>query len=156
MMRGSSGPEPPDAPALTHGSPTGLRGWLARMTERNGARTGGDDRDSYLDQWRQSIDGAETGPSTPMLPVWKLRVDTDVAGELFGFALFGDSFQPWVVMILPPGGFFVLGAWLLPGDSESFEINGYKKECLINGYTDIDYLINLKDKIEAFEVSRNQ
>ena len=35
------------------------------------------------------------------------------AGELFGFALFGESFQPWVVMILPPGGFFVLGAWLL-------------------------------------------
>ncbi len=35
------------------------------------------------------------------------------AGELFGFALFGDSYQPWVVMILPPGGFFVLGAWLL-------------------------------------------
>ena len=35
------------------------------------------------------------------------------AGELFGFSLFGESFQPWVVMILPPGGFFVLGAWLL-------------------------------------------
>jgi 3-isopropylmalate/(R)-2-methylmalate dehydratase small subunit len=45
---------------------------------------------------------------------------------------------------------------LSTGESESFEINGYKKECLINGYTDIDYLINLKDKIEAFEVSRNQ
>lgn len=35
------------------------------------------------------------------------------AGTLFGFALFGENFQPWVVMILPPGGFFVLGAWLL-------------------------------------------
>ncbi len=35
------------------------------------------------------------------------------AGQLFGIDLFGDSFQPWVVMILPPGGFFVLGAWLL-------------------------------------------
>ena len=35
------------------------------------------------------------------------------AGSLFGVALFGDAFQPWVVMILPPGGFFVLGAWLL-------------------------------------------
>ncbi|UCB54957.1 MAG: electron transport complex subunit RsxE [Thiotrichales bacterium] len=34
-------------------------------------------------------------------------------GSLFGIPLFGDSFQPWVVMILPPGGFFVLGAWLL-------------------------------------------
>ncbi len=34
-------------------------------------------------------------------------------GTLFGVQLFGDSFQPWLVMILPPGGFFVLGAWLL-------------------------------------------
>jgi Na+-translocating ferredoxin:NAD+ oxidoreductase subunit E len=35
------------------------------------------------------------------------------AGTLFGFALFGAHFQPWVVMLLPPGGFFVLGLWLL-------------------------------------------
>jgi len=35
------------------------------------------------------------------------------AGKLFGIALFGPDFQPWVVMVLPPGGFFVLGSWLL-------------------------------------------
>ncbi|HAF44034.1 MAG TPA: electron transport complex subunit RsxE [Gallionellaceae bacterium] len=35
------------------------------------------------------------------------------AGQLFGVSLFGASFQPWVVMVLPPGGFFVLGGWLL-------------------------------------------
>jgi electron transport complex protein RnfE len=35
------------------------------------------------------------------------------AGTLFGVALFGSNFQPWVVMVLPPGGFFVLGGWLL-------------------------------------------
>jgi len=35
------------------------------------------------------------------------------AGALFGVSLFGPDFQPWVVMILPPGGFFVLGFWLL-------------------------------------------
>lgn len=35
------------------------------------------------------------------------------AGALFGVPLFGPQFQPWVVMVLPPGGFFVLGAWLL-------------------------------------------
>ncbi len=35
------------------------------------------------------------------------------AGKLFGVSLFGANFQPWVVMVLPPGGFFVLGAWLL-------------------------------------------
>lgn len=35
------------------------------------------------------------------------------AGKLFGIALFGPDFQPWVVMVLPPGGFFVLASWLL-------------------------------------------
>jgi len=35
------------------------------------------------------------------------------AGALLGFPLFGASFQPWVVMVLPPGGFFVMGGWLL-------------------------------------------
>ncbi len=34
-------------------------------------------------------------------------------GTLLGYSLFGESFQPWLVMVLPPGGFFVLGAWLL-------------------------------------------
>lgn len=35
------------------------------------------------------------------------------AGRLFGLALFGADFQPWGVMVQPPGGFFVLGGWLL-------------------------------------------
>jgi len=35
------------------------------------------------------------------------------SGTLLGFPIFGDTFQPWVVMILPPGGFFVASAWLL-------------------------------------------
>jgi len=34
-------------------------------------------------------------------------------GSFFGFPLFGDSFEPWVVMILPPGGFLMLGLILL-------------------------------------------
>jgi len=37
------------------------------------------------------------------------------------------------------------------GKFENFEIDPYKKMCLINGYNDIDYLISKKDKIEAFE-----
>lgn len=37
------------------------------------------------------------------------------------------------------------------GASESFEINGYKKSCMTNGYDDIDYLISQKSQIEAFE-----
>ena len=35
------------------------------------------------------------------------------AGTLFGVQLFHDSFQNWVVMILPSGGFFTLAGWLL-------------------------------------------
>jgi len=35
------------------------------------------------------------------------------SGSFLGVALFGADFQPWVIMVLPPGGFFVLGAWLL-------------------------------------------
>lgn len=40
------------------------------------------------------------------------------------------------------------------GRSEPFELNGYKKYCLMNGYDDIDFLLNSKDKIEAWEASR--
>ena len=38
-------------------------------------------------------------------------------------------------------------------DKETFEINPYKKTCMINGYDDIDFLLSLKDKVEAFEQS---
>ncbi len=34
-------------------------------------------------------------------------------GTLFGIALFHESFQPWIVMILPSGGFFTLAGWLI-------------------------------------------
>lgn len=37
------------------------------------------------------------------------------------------------------------------GRTETFEINAYKKECLVNGLDDIDYLLQNKDKIEAWE-----
>ncbi|PQL90503.1 3-isopropylmalate dehydratase small subunit [Apibacter adventoris] len=40
------------------------------------------------------------------------------------------------------------------GNSESFEINSYKKECLLNGLDDIDYLLSKKDKIEEYEKNR--
>ena len=40
------------------------------------------------------------------------------------------------------------------GVSESFEINPYKKECLINGLDDIDFLLSNKDKIEEYERNR--
>jgi 3-isopropylmalate/(R)-2-methylmalate dehydratase small subunit len=37
------------------------------------------------------------------------------------------------------------------GESEYFEINAYKKSCLMQGLDDIDYLLTRKDKIETFE-----
>lgn len=40
------------------------------------------------------------------------------------------------------------------GRSEHFEINAYKKHCLINGLDDIDFLVANKDKIEAYEQHR--
>jgi 3-isopropylmalate/(R)-2-methylmalate dehydratase small subunit len=40
------------------------------------------------------------------------------------------------------------------GPSEKFDINPYKKECLLNGYDDIDYLLSIKEKIVQFEKSR--
>jgi 3-isopropylmalate/(R)-2-methylmalate dehydratase small subunit len=43
---------------------------------------------------------------------------------------------------------------LTSGHKEPFEIDPYKKTCLINGYDDIDYLLSQKDAIEAFETKR--
>jgi 3-isopropylmalate/(R)-2-methylmalate dehydratase small subunit len=37
------------------------------------------------------------------------------------------------------------------GESETFEINNYKKTCLLNGYDDIDYLLSIRGEIEQFE-----
>ena len=37
------------------------------------------------------------------------------------------------------------------GEQQTFEINTYKKTCLLNGYDDIDYLISIKDEITSFE-----
>lgn len=41
------------------------------------------------------------------------------------------------------------------GDQIEFEINPYKKSCLINGYDDIDFILNQKKLIESFEVNRS-
>ena len=41
------------------------------------------------------------------------------------------------------------------GKSEHFELNGYKKYCLTHGLDDIDFLLQTKDKIEAWENSEN-
>jgi 3-isopropylmalate/(R)-2-methylmalate dehydratase small subunit len=40
------------------------------------------------------------------------------------------------------------------GEQEHFEINSYKKTCLLNGYDDIDYLLSIKEEIQQFETQR--
>jgi 3-isopropylmalate/(R)-2-methylmalate dehydratase small subunit len=44
----------------------------------------------------------------------------------------------------------------LGDEVELFAIGAYKKECLVNGYDDVDYLISLKDKIEAYEQNQKR
>jgi 3-isopropylmalate/(R)-2-methylmalate dehydratase small subunit len=40
------------------------------------------------------------------------------------------------------------------GEQEQFDINVYKKTCLLNGYDDIDYLLSIRNEIEEFETHR--
>jgi 3-isopropylmalate/(R)-2-methylmalate dehydratase small subunit len=42
------------------------------------------------------------------------------------------------------------------GRSEHFEINPYKKDCLLNALDDVDYLLSRKDKIEAYEIQNQK
>lgn len=50
-----------------------------------------------------------------MLALFALGSVREILGEgkLFGLSLFGENFEPWVIMILPPGGFITLGLLLL-------------------------------------------
>ena len=41
-----------------------------------------------------------------------------------------------------------------PTLEESFEISPYKKECLKNGYDDVDYLVSIRHEVETFETNR--
>jgi len=40
------------------------------------------------------------------------------------------------------------------GEQEHFDINNYKKTCLLNGYDDIDFLLSIKDDIEKYEAAQ--
>ena len=42
------------------------------------------------------------------------------------------------------------------GETEPFEINPYKKQCLQNGYDDIDYLLSILDKIAEYESKKDK
>ncbi len=56
--------------------------------------------------------GTGTGFLIAMLMMGSVR-EVLGAGTFLGISLFGAGFEPWVVMVLPPGGFFTLGFLLL-------------------------------------------
>ncbi|MDA1014827.1 MAG: electron transport complex subunit E [Planctomycetota bacterium] len=64
--------------------------------------------------WRSFLDGLGMGLgfTFALLCLGSVR-EVLGSGSLFGVALFGDPFQTCVIMLLPPGGFFTLAAWLL-------------------------------------------
>lgn len=52
-----------------------------------------------------------------------------------------------IVVDLPAQTISIAGS----SNTQSFEINSYKKTCLVNGYDDIDFLLSIKPEIEEFE-----
>lgn len=77
-----------------------------------------------------------------LLPV---QVSQDFLGKIFSEVEKNPATE--VVIDLEAQQITILGT----GHSEEFDINPYKKTCLLNGYDDIDFLISRKDQIEAFE-----
>lgn len=66
------------------------------------------------------------------------------------FASIGENPQTEVVVNLPEQTVTNIAN----GETERFEINGYKKYCLMNGLDDIDFLVQNRDKVEEYEVGR--
>lgn len=83
--------------------------------------------------------------NTGLLP---LQVTDEALSRLLA-AIFENPQLELVVDL--PTQTLAVPAW---GETFSFAIDAYKKECLINGYDDIDFLVNQKSAIEAFEQQR--
>ena len=64
--------------------------------------------------WRSVLDAAGVGVGFTIacLSLGGVR-EILGAGSFAGVPLFGSGFEPWTIMLLPAGGFFVLGGWLL-------------------------------------------
>ena len=80
-----------------------------------------------------------------LLPI---RVSEEFLNEIFE-AIKADSAAKFEVD-LENQTFTILST----GKSASFYIDGYKKECLLNGYDDVDYLMSIRPEIERFEAAR--
>jgi 3-isopropylmalate/(R)-2-methylmalate dehydratase small subunit len=83
--------------------------------------------------------------NTGLLP---LQVDDKTLARLLN-AIEADPQLELVVDL--PAQTLAVPAW---NETVSFAIDPYKKECLINGYDDIDFLVNQKSAIEAYEKQR--
>jgi len=83
--------------------------------------------------------------NTGLLP---LQVDDKVLARLLA-AIEADPQLELVVDL--PAQTLAVPTW---HETVSFAIDPYKKECLINGYDDIDFLVNQKSAIEAYEQQR--
>jgi 3-isopropylmalate/(R)-2-methylmalate dehydratase small subunit len=83
--------------------------------------------------------------NTGLLP---LQVTDAELSQLF--ALVEQDAETQFVVNLPEQTLYVPAT----DDSFHFDIDAYKKECLINGYDDIDYLVSQKSAIEAYEQTR--
>ena len=64
--------------------------------------------------WRSTLDaiGMSAGFTIVLLLMSGIR-ELLGSGSLFGINVLGPNFEPWVIMVLPPGGFFTLAAYLL-------------------------------------------
>jgi 3-isopropylmalate/(R)-2-methylmalate dehydratase small subunit len=83
--------------------------------------------------------------NTGLLP---LQVSDEVLARL----LAAIEANPQLELVVDlPSQTLAVPAW---GETFSFAIDSYKKECLINSYDDIDFLVNQKSAIEAFEKQR--
>ena len=80
-----------------------------------------------------------------LLPI---RVSEDFLNEIFE-AIKADSSAKFEVDL--ENQIFTI---LSTGKFASFDIDGYKKECLLNGYDDVDYLMSIRSEIERFEAAR--
>lgn len=77
-----------------------------------------------------------------LLPV---QVSEGFLGKLFEAIQAKPETQ--IIIDLPAQSIRIAGT----NEAEEFEINAYKKTCLLNGYDDIDFLLSKKSQIEAFE-----
>ena len=72
--------------------------------------------------------------------------------EVFLQTLFQQDPATELIIDLEKQEISIAGSSLAP---EYFEINAYKKTCMLNGYDDIDYLLSIKTDIEEFETTGN-